>query len=87
MTLEQAQAEIEAIAAGYNKTNVSSVYAWGNATSNLVYTVIHSVFTTYGFEAPEPTNGEELSSKGQLAADFKTVRLVVGISSLYYSYY
>lgn len=65
---------------GYNAQNASSVGSFQNVINNLVSAVLHSIFTSYGFEPPESKAGHEEVEKTpqqELSADMGVIGLVV----------
>lgn len=68
------------ITLGYIADNEESKQTFVDQTIELMYTVLHSIFTTYGFEGQENASAEKevQTSSGELQADFNAIDTVVG---------
>ena len=76
----QVQESLFEIKGGFPAGNDTALDDWQNAIQNLLSTVVHSIFTTYGFEAGEDTKSQTAPTPQQeLAADNDTINLVVCI--------
>ena len=61
---------------GFTAGNSTSLDDWQNGIQNLLATVVHSIFTTYGFEPAEEKTGSAPTPQEELAADNDTINLV-----------
>lgn len=78
----QVQEALVTIKKGYLAGNSTSLDNWQNGIQNLLLTVVHSIFTTYGFEPAEDENSSTTPSPQQeLEADNDTINLVVCLIS------
>jgi hypothetical protein len=67
---------------GFPAGNTTALNNWQDAIQNLLSTVVHSIFTTYGFEPGEDDKSNKAPTPQQeLEADNDTINLVVCIPS------
>ena len=78
----QVQEALVQIKEGFPAGNSTAFGDWQDAIQNLLSTVVHSIFTTYGFEPGEDNKSNTAPTPQQeLEADNDTINLVVGILS------
>ncbi|TVY68728.1 hypothetical protein LSUE1_G006963 [Lachnellula suecica] len=73
-TLVETENLLSEIGEGFIKGNETSQDAFEDTIDNLIYTVTHSIFETYGFESEE-TN-KTLTGEQQIDADSEVIQLV-----------
>jgi hypothetical protein len=61
---------------GFTAGNSTSYGDWQDGIQNLLGTVVHSIFTTYGFEPAKEKIGSAPNPQQEIAADNDTINLV-----------
>ena len=62
--------------AGYDAANNASISAFEDTILELFYAVVHSIYQTYGFEAPETESGSTPTAEDELSNDYNVITLV-----------
>ncbi|KAL2063186.1 hypothetical protein VTL71DRAFT_6258 [Oculimacula yallundae] len=77
-TFTKVDSGLRVLQLGYNANNATSVTAYLNTYNDVISTVVHSVFTSYGFKVPKPKPGQEapLNSSAELDRVNDVIRIV-----------